>query len=255
MSFTPEGMVYFDYLQRLWVLSDDFASRIAALRDDTEKRAVIGGPAVYVETVVTEAVMKLKRLRPDFRIRIKSAPLEELIGMSEEGKLNCFISTSDRLPENFTRICVKNERIYLVIPAEDPINAELTDYRVNPGEIGRCFDYSVLNRKQFVFLEENQPLQKMADAFFREYGIEPVNSITVDQVSTAVNLSMKGAGICFASEESLEGNLRLDGVCVYPLPPEVSGRSIYVAYDRELYQTEACRQLIQLLAAGQGGSI
>ena len=247
VSLTSEGLVYYDYIRRLQILSDDFSSRITALREDADKRVVIGGPSVYVETIVTDAVIRLKQINPDFRIQIKTAPLEELIGMAAEGKIHCFISTSDRLPDGFEKIRIKDEQVYLVIPEDNPINAGLADYRVSPGETGRCFDYSVLNGRQFIFLEENKPLQNKVNTFLRKNRIEPMNRITVDQGSTAVNLALKGAGICFASEESLEGNIRLDGVCVYPLPPEVSGRSIFVAYDRELYRTEACKQLIQLL--------
>ena len=73
------------------------------------------------------------------------------------------------------------------------------------------------------------------------------DSMAVDQVSTAVNLTIKGAGICFSSEEFLLGNLALDHVCIYPLPLEGSERRIFVAFDRELYQTKACKELISLL--------
>lgn len=247
VSFTPEGLVYYDYVKRLRVLNDDFRERIEAMREDAGKSVVIGGPSAYVESLVTDAVMELRKISPECSVRIKTSPLADLIEMATAGKLNCFISTSDNLPENFEKKRIKNELVYLVVPKENPVNDAIEDHRVMPGETGEGFDYSVLNGQQFIFLEEEQPLQKKVNAFLSENGISVQSRIVVDQVSAAVNLSLKGAGICFASEEALEGSVKLEGVCIYPLPSVVSGRTIYVAYDKELYMTDACRQLIGLL--------
>lgn len=247
ISFTPEGSVYFDYIKRLNQLADDFSVRIEALHEVADQKVAIGAPAAYVETVVTDAAIRLVQQNPDFKINIKSAPLEELIAMAAEGQINCFISTSDSLPDHFEKRFVKNEKLFLVVPRNDPINQILADSFDNSQQTRKTYDFSVLDRHTFVFLEENQPLQKKINAFLKVHRIEPKNSMVVDQVSTAVNLTIKGAGICFSSEEFLLGNLALDYVCIYPLPLEGSERKIFVAFDRELYQTKACKELIGLL--------
>ena len=85
------------------------------------------------------------------------------------------------------------------------------------------------------------------NGFLRQYGVRPRSFITVNQVSTALNLALRGEGICFASEEALEGKLDPEALCVYGLPDSISGRRIYVAYDGELMMTRACGELIRLL--------
>ena len=82
--------------------------------------------------------------------------------------------------------------------------------------------------------------------FFEDNCITPKNRITVNQVSTALRLSAKGGGISFVSEGALE-NADLSRICVYPLPDTISGRSIYVAYDRELFMPVACKDFIHYL--------
>lgn len=244
VSFTPEGLIYFDYIKRIGLLTDDFNKRIISMKEDLNKKVVIGGPVAYVESIVTDAVVELKTTEPEIKVEIRSAPLEDLIEMSMEGKLNCFISTSENLPDNFEKRPVKTERVYMVVPKDNPVNETIRNSLNAPG---KEFDHSVLNGQQFIFLDDNKPLQKKINRFIEERNIQALNSIVVDQVSTAVNLSIKGAGICFASEEALEGNIKLDKVCIYPLIPEISGRVIYIAYDKELFMTDACKQLIEIL--------
>jgi len=82
------------------------------------------------------------------------------------------------------------------------------------------------------------------ETFFEKYEIVPRNKITVNQVSTALNLVLKGQGCCFASEGALEGNRNLDSICIYSLPETISGRDIYIAYNKDLFMSAACHEFI-----------
>lgn len=247
IEFTPEGEIYYDYLQKMQVLADDFQQRIDSYQKDVNCKVIVGGPVAYVESIVTDAVLALKRNNPAYRIDIKCSPLSELIDMSLKGEVSCFVSTSTNIPNNFEKKLIKQEKIYLCVPCHNKLNEAIQNYKVTPGETGGTFDYSILDNEEFVFLENGQPLREQMNAFFEEYGIVPKNTITVNQVSTAVNLVLKGEGICFASEGALEGNRDLSNICVYPLPDSISGRNIYVAYNKDLFMSRACKELIQHL--------
>lgn len=254
ITFTPEGELYYEYISRLKVLTGDFEKRLESYREDGNRRVSVGGPVAYVESIVADAVVRLRKINPQYRITVKASPLSELIAMASAGELDCFISTSDTIPENFEKVLIRQEKIYVCIPAENPLNDGLSEYRVSLGENGKLFDFSLLNEESFVFLEENQPLQQRILEFLTENGIEPKSSVTVNQVSTALNLSLKGEGICFASEEALECRQDLNRICLYSMPDFVSKRKIYVAYEKTLFQSEACRTLIGLMTgkASQG---
>ena len=194
--------------------------------------------------MVAEAVSLLLEEHPDYRIEARVAPISELIEMSEKGKLQCFISTSAELPDSFVRIPVKREKLYLCIPSEDPLNQALVKYRIQPGETGDRFDYRCLKGKQFIFMEDGQPMQEKLNRFLSEYGLERNSRIRVNQTSTAVNLAARGKGLCFASEDALKRGFDLSGLQIYSLPETISDREIYIAHVKGLYLTEACKSLI-----------
>lgn len=249
ITFTSEGELYFDYLKKMQILADDFQQRIDSYRQEMNSKVVIGGPVAYVESVVTDAVIALKKEHPQYRIEIKCSPLAELVDMSIKGEVSCFVSTSEDIPKNFEKKRIKQEKIYLCVPKENPLNDKIRAYQVAPGERGELFDYTLLDGEEFIFLEQGQPLYDQMEKFFEENGIVPQNKITVNQVSTAVSLVLKGEACCFASEGALEGGRDLSSICIYPLPDSISGRNIYVAYNKELFMSGACQELIGHLVA------
>lgn len=253
ITFTPEGKLYYDYIQKMQILSEDFQQRLENYREEAGGKAVIGGPVAYVESMVTDAIIQLRKEKLGYQVAIKCSPLPELIDMASKGEINCFISTSEEIPNNFEKKLIKQEKVYLCIPSDNPVNEQLADYKVNPGETGKSFDFSILDGEEFVFLEEGQPLREQMEKFFYEYGISPENKVIVNQVSTAVNMAIKGEGICIASEYALEGNVDLNNVCIYSLPDTISGRNIYIAYNKELFMPVACEALINNLILKNGG--
>ena len=247
ITFTPEGELYYDYIKKMQVLSDDFNQRLESYRTELGSKAIIGGPVAYVESMVTDAVIKLREQNPNYSVAIKCSPLSELIDMALKGEVNCFISTSEEIPDNFEKFLIKKEKVYLCIPNDNPINEKLAEYKVKPDFSGNVFDYSLLDGENFVFLEEGQPLREQMEKFFFEYSIAPENKVTVNQVSTAVKMALIGEGICVASEYALGENVNSQRLCVYPLPDIISGRNIYIAYNKELFMPVACEALIEIL--------
>ena len=247
ITFTPEGEIYYDYIKKMQVLSDDFQQRLISYREELGCKVTIGGPVAYVESMVTDAIIKLRKKNSNFQVAIKCSPLIELIDMASKGDVNCFICTSEEIPSNFEKKLIKKEKVYLCVPRNNPINKKLAEYVVHPGEVGPMFDFSVLDGEEFIFLQEGQPLREQMETFFLENDIVAENKVVVNQVSTAVNMATKCEGICIASEFALEGNVNLDSVCIYSLPDSISGRNIYIAYNKELFMPAACETLIDIL--------
>lgn len=236
---TEEGKIYLEYVERLQVLAEDLQRRIAAHQAAQNERIAVGGPVAYVESMVTDALIRFGKEHPGVQVSLKCSPLDELIDMASRGEISCFISTSDQLPDTFEKHLLCHENVYLCVPESDPVN----DLLSRDGEP----DWSLLTGKDFIFLEEQQPLQVRAMAFLEQSGVEPASRIVVNQVSTAVNLACRGEGICFATEAALRCRGEMDTVRIYPLPQAVSGRGIYVAYDRQLFMPSACWEFIRCL--------
>ena len=109
ISFTSEGELYFQYIKRLQVLDDDFQRRIDECLQRAEEKVCIGGPVAYMESLVTDAIVKLRSANPTYRVSLKCSPLAELIEMAGKGEIDCFVSTCEELPARFEKKLMKQE--------------------------------------------------------------------------------------------------------------------------------------------------
>ena len=252
LSFTKEGQIYYDYIQRSRILQEDFALRISSLQKSYNSKVVIGGPEVYIGGLVSTVVNTLLALHPHYLVGMKSASIGQLIELAANREIDCFISTTDRLPANLVKIPFRKEKIYLCVPKSNPLNMRLKPYEVKSGKPMKLMDFSCLDGKEFVFLEEWQPLQKRLLSLFKQLAIKPVNRIVVNQVSSLLNMSVASGNLCIASEVALNSSGIENQFCLYWLPDTVSSRMLYVAYDKVLYVSEATQEFIKLLTETGG---
>lgn len=228
ISLTAEGHIYYEYIKRQQALEQDFMHRIDNFHSSQNSHVIIGAPSAYVDTTIADALHGLLANNPSYSASIKEASLDELIVLNSQGKIHCFISTSSNLPINYERKQIYLENLCLGIPPHmfsERKNLIPTDF----------------NAKDFIFLENNQPLQIEMQKYFEINNVRPNPKIIVKQVSTAITLAQKGIGICFASEASLKNT----SLRIYPLP--LKSRPIYIAYDKELFMPDAGRDLIKIL--------
>ena len=247
-TLTAEGRIYLDYLNTQQMAIKDYQQNLNEFYDCSTGEVTIGAPVVYVDSMISEAVAKLHKEYPKYKINIKSVPVPELIELTKLGEVDCFISTQGDLPDTFIKEEIKHsEKLYMCIPKNWEINTKLSDYQAKPGKENKYIDFSLLNNMEFIFLEENQPLQIELRKFLNTNNISFNNHIVVNQVSAALSMCAQGIGICFVQEGVLKKSRILGDICVYSLPDVVSGRTIYVTYDKERYISRAFQNLIEIL--------
>lgn len=251
---TPEGQIYLKYLKKEQLLQRDFNQKIADLADAENAVLTVGAPSVYAQTILVDALEAFRKEYPLCRIVLREAPFANLVKMAQDGEVDCFVSTSENLPDSFEKQVLKPERIYLCTPAEWAVNAQLSAYRVLPGKTGPAPEFSLLEREPFIFLEPGQPLQVEIDRFLRTIGLTPHTRITVNQIALGVRLVARGLGMMFTSEEGLIQCSEPEKLCLYPLPDGVSRRIIYAAYDKSHYLSAVCRQFLEILKKNESSS-
>ncbi len=244
---TQEGKVYIDYLLAKQVMRAECQKKILDIQNNEDVSLTVGGPAVYAETILTDVVHEFQKEYPSCRIVLKEAALPELIELARDSRMDCFISTSGELPAGFRMERLGAEKLYLCVPGGWEINRRLEKYAVRPGEAGELFDFHLLDGMDFIFLEDNQPLQKAMKDFIEVNSLSIRSRFTVNQVMLGVRLAARGFGAMFASEYALKSMGRLEGLRIYSLPEEVSGRMLYVGYDGKNYLSKACRRFMELL--------
>lgn len=255
ICFTEEGSIYAEYLHKQKELTIQMQKEITDAGMMKRKVLSVGGSAVYIESLVADAVPELLGRYPECQINMHIEPLGELIQNAVNGEIECFVCTDEKsIPDNFTLLPIRQERLYMCVPESFEVNQRLKKYRVQLGEEKPIKDYHVFEAHGLIRLPATFPLQRKMDEFFAEKGMQMRSSICVSQVSTGVALAEKGLGMVVASEEALMGR-NLDGrVCLYSLPEEISGRKIYIAYDSGHYISKVCKMFIYLMTKGQGNN-
>ncbi len=247
ISLTAEGNIYLDYLKKQKVIMDEFNASIDLLHNEQTRRIRVGGPDVYVKSLLVDAVQKVRQQDPKCMVEVRNGSQKTLVALAEEGDLDFFICTSTKLPEVFETIPLKKERLYLCLPASFPVNRKLQKYMTGPGGHGKCFDFTILNGYPFIFLEEDQPLQKYINRFLEEYRITPVLHVRVDQAATGVEFVAAGEGVFIASASAIRAcSARID-ICTYALPDSYSDRQIYAACNRHHALSESALHLLSVL--------
>jgi DNA-binding transcriptional LysR family regulator len=247
ISLTAEGKLYVDYLKKQKVIMDEFTASIALLHNERTRRIRIGGPEVYVKSLVVDAVQRIRKQDQSCMVEIRNGSQKTLISLAEQGELDFFICTTTRIPEVLETVPLRKERLYLCLPASLPINKKLQKYMTGPGGHGKCFDFTLLDGYPFIFLGEDQPLQKFILRFLEEFRITPVTRMRVDQVASAVEFVAAGEGIFIASASAIRAcSSRID-ICTYALPDSYSDRQIYAAFNRHHALSESALQLLSEL--------
>lgn len=251
VCLTEEGSIYVDYLLKKEELTKQMKKEISDVGVFKKTVLTVGGATVYIESLVADVIPQLLEKYPECQVDMRIESLDELIQNGLKGSIDCFVCTDENnIPDDFTLLPIRKERLYLCVPASYKINERLKEYQVAVGQSKEIQDYTMFAEENFVNLPPTFPLQKRMNRFFEERKMKIHSSITVNQVSTAVALAEKGLGIVIASEEALMSRHLGDQVCLYSLPEEVSGRKIYLAYDSKRYISKACKMFVQLITKG-----
>lgn len=244
---TEAGKIFIEYLHRNAALLAEYQGRIDSVLQAENCHFTVGGPAVYLETVIASAIRKLRAEEPSLSVDLRVASLSELIDQTLEGKIDFFISTSNELPAGFRAAEIGKEELCLCVPGAWPVNADLAKCRMTPYSDGVCFDYHILDGLPFIGMEKDQPIQKKLDRFFEAFNITPKWMTTVNQASCCIRFAAMGEGICIASREAVLPFLSRNELAVYPLPASFSERSIYLSYNEDHHLTRTCRSFIRIL--------
>ncbi len=247
LTLTAEGQIYTDYLKKQKVIMDEFDSAIDLLHNSKTLHVNVGGPNVYINTLVVDALQTLRKEYPGCTIDIKNGSQKALISLAEQGELDFFICTSTNLPDVFETTPLREEHLYLCMSASLPINKKLQRYMTGPGGHGKCFDFSLLDGYSFIFMDETLPLQKYISRFLEEYKITPVSYTRVNQVSTGLELVAAGSDIFIASAAAIRSCSSKIDICTYALPESYVDRQVYAAYNRHHHLSEAGQRLLALL--------
>ena len=243
---TKEGKCYKDYLKQCKVLEHNLDSKIKEIKNNYQK-IIVGAPSSYISTVLVDVVAEFKKLEPNCCVEIIESTVPYFEKKLEVGDIDLFISTSNS-NKMLSYIPIRTEKIMICVLKDSNLDCKLAGMLQEKGEIS----YEVLNHYDFVMLRKNQPLQIEVDKFIEKHHLNINKSIVVNQVPVAVEFVEKLGYNCFASECTIEKMKNNDSLKFYSLEKEIPSREIYLAYNKNHYQSKLITAFISVVKNYRG---
>ncbi len=230
LTLTKSGELYVEYLHKQDANRFEFQKKLEDLSNDYEHHISVGSPNVYISSIIAPCVKNILEGNHHLKLNIKSGTVPEMIELCERSGIDFFISTEELPQDTFTSIPIRTEETFLCM--------------------NDSYKETVFEDLPFIFLQDEQPLQKALNILLNQKGICISPSVTVDQVTTALTLAVGGIGACLATSESISAFGDVSSLYIRSLSEYIPSRTVYAAYLKDRYISKACINMINILKEG-----
>ena len=134
---------------------------------------------------------------PQIDVQIYTGHLNELLQKLNDGQLDIVLCNQMTLDSRFKYIKLKKDHLLLAISPSNPA--------VEQGKHLKNFSYpyldlEVLKEHRFILQENSQMIRQYTNAAFQHNHFQPLNTLTVNNIETAVQMASEGIGIAFTME-------------------------------------------------------
>lgn len=247
MSLTEAGKTYLEYLEKADMLNRKMEQEIDDIENLKKGRLVVGGAVFFNVTYLPAAIAEFSKLYPGIDIELVDGKIPEITAASLGGRIDVFTTPIKNNEEDFEYIEMFNEKIFLCLPPEWEINKNLPNINSKGYAKLDSNDFNLLKDCTFITLHSDQDIGLKMDALFKKHNFTPKHTITSSQTLTTLGLTLSGAGISLISESTLNNYELKKKPCTYLIDPEICSRSMYVAYPKNQYVSNATQEFIKVI--------
>lgn len=240
LTTTPEGDVYYSFLCNKLILEKKLESEISDIHNKSNVNLSIGAPSAYISACILPCINEFIKNYPYANIKIVEGTIPYLEKEAENGHIDFYISTTSKVSNKFILEKIFDENVFLCSNTIIPTKSNGTP------------DFSQLTNYTFIMLCKNQPLQHQIDNYLNSVHFHPTHIIEVDQVTSAIQLTNLGCGICFATTSALSSIILKKTLNTLILPDSYFKRSLYIATLSQSYINSAQREFINIILKNGG---
>lgn len=256
LSLTEAGRAYLQYADQVEMLNKAFMQQISDLEELKSGNLTIGGASFFNITYLPGAVAEFIAKYPGVHVEIIDGKVPEISMQALNGKIDLFITPTAEDKERFIYEKLFDERIFLCVPAQWGINAELGRCKEQNGyRLLMPQDVEKLKTCMFILLHKEQHIGQKMDAVFQRYHFQPEHSIVVDQTMTSLALTRAGVGISLVTESTIKNSNLRDYPCLYLADEDICRREMFAAYPKNQYLSRATQEFIVVLKQVNEGII
>lgn len=247
LTITDAGLAYLNYLEKVEILGRDLAQEL----DDYEKmqkgHIAVGGAVFFNVTYLPSAIAEFNNLFPGINIEIIDGKIPEITNEAMAGRIDVFTTPEKSDEDVFYYEEMFHENIFLCLPPDWEINKQLPTVGANGYATLSETEFDCLKESTFIVLHDDQDIGRKMNALFNKHHFTPRHVVTASQTLTTLELTMAGVGISLITESTLNNYNSEKKPRAYLIDPEICSRSMYVAYPKHRYASNATKEFIKIL--------
>lgn len=239
ISLTEAGRYYIEKFEEITAIEEEMHEHFRQMRDMGRTELHIGS-SMFFCTYVLPALMEDFRLQyPQVTLTFTEGGNKTLLEKLLNGHLDFLLEAERPTNSRIHSIPWASEEIVLAVPASNPVNKELDQYRYSFGEfLDRTqadhrrppVPLEAFAKENFLLLKEGNDIHQRSLQLCKNAGFTPHVSLYLAQMMTAYYLVLEGQGITFLRSTIPAHVIPTDKVVFYQLGDSLAVRSIYLSY-------------------------
>ena len=250
LQLTEAGRAYLEYQAKASAAEKEFHQKVADLENLKTGQLTIGGAGFLNINYLPAALTEFRKEHPDIDIEIVDGKVPEITTAAWNGTVDVFLTPSKRDEDRFHHEKIAEETIYLVVPADWPINEELKVKAVKRNEKPvplSAKEFRSLCEYPFLVLSDVQDIGRKMQEIFDRFGCTPKQTIRAEQTLTTLAMTMGGTGVSLISQSKMGRFIDTDRLVFYLADEAICHRGLYVAYPKNKYLSRAAEEFIKIL--------
>ena len=251
---TEIGMAYIAAAQKMRQAEDEFAKKCLDINELQTGKLVVGGSNYRSSDVLPKIITLFRERFPKVEITLVEANSVRLREMLHDEEVDMIIDNFEDGGDLYEAYPLVREKILMCVPASNPLNEKLREYRILPEEIYNgtanygqipAVDIRCFKDEKFILLKHGNDMYHRAMAILGEKNITPDVAFQVDQMNISYALTESGIGVNFAADTLFKYRKHLGDVILYQLDTRYASRVLYIAHKKNRYCTKAMAEFIK----------
>lgn len=242
ISLTEAGRYYIDGVEQITAIENELAEHFKRLRDVNRTELRIGSSMFFCTYVLPSLMQEFQLLHPQVMLTLTEGGNKTLMEKLLNGRLDFLLEAEHPVNNRIQSIPWASEEIVLAVPAGNPVNEKLGEYRYSfadfldraqTGNRRPPVPLEAFAQERFLLLKEGNDIHQRSLQLCKNAGFSPKIALYLAQMMTAYYLVLEGQGITFLRSTIPTHVAPTDGVVFYQLDEPLAVRSIYLSYAKQ----------------------
>ena len=242
ISLTEAGQYYIEKFEEITAIETEMHEHFKQMRDVGRTELHIGSSMFFCTYVLPSLMNEFQFLYPQVTLTLTEGGNKTLLEKLMNGRLDFLLEAEHPANSRIHSIPWASEEIVLAVPAGNPVNERLEQYRYSFGaflertQTGNRRPPVPLEgfaQENFLLLKEGNDIHQRSLQLCKNAGFTPHVSLYLAQMMTAYYLVLEGQGITFLRSTIPAHVTPTDKVVFYQLDDSLAVRSIYLSYTQQ----------------------